>query len=198
MNEPMSERHYVFSSYKHYRNYPLTNNENDPNTSTRRTENDLYTILWESDFDFKVFEPRKENWTDVATRLLNDDASGDVDHYVIETERSSVHEDERCSQKMSENDVTENEIQPTPANNRDAASPPNKSTSRTEKENNVTNELDDAEIVPNGGADITVPGISENEEIDENTSPRGENTIFNLTHPQLSSRIQSLARKLNC
>ena len=39
----------------------LTNNENDPNTSTRRTENDSYTILWESDFDFKVFEPRKEN-----------------------------------------------------------------------------------------------------------------------------------------
>ena len=99
---------------------------------------------------------------------------------------------------MSENDVTENEIQPTPANNHDATSPPNKSTSRTEKEYNVTNELDDAEIVPNGGADITVPGISENEEIDENTSPRGENTIFNLTHPQLSSGIQSLARKLNC
>ena len=198
MNEPMSERHYVFSSYKYYRNYPLTNNENDPNTSTRRTENDLYTILWESDFDFKVFEPRKENWTDVATRLPNDDASGGVDHYVIETERSSVHEDERCSQKMSESDVTENEIQPTPANNRDAASPPNKSTSRTEKEYNVTNDLDNAEIVSNGGADITVPGISENEEIDENTSPRGENTIFNLTHPQLSSGIQSLARKLNC
>ena len=96
----------------------------------------------------------------MATRLPNDDASGGVDHYVIETERSSVHEDERCSQKMSENDVTENEIQPTPANNRDAASPPNKSTSRTEKEYNVTNELDDAEIVPNGGAGITVPGIS--------------------------------------
>ena len=95
----MSERHYVFSIYKYYRNYPLTNKENDPNTSTRRTENDLYTILRESDFDFKVFEPRKENWTDVATRLPNDDASGGVDHYVIETERSSVHEDERCSQK---------------------------------------------------------------------------------------------------
>ena len=99
---------------------------------------------------------------------------------------------------MSENDNTENEIQSTPANNRDAASPPNKTTSRAEKEHNVTNELDDAEIVPNGGANITVPGISEIEEIDENTSPRGENTIFNQTHPQLSSGIQSLARKLNC
>ena len=96
MNEPMSERQYVFSSYKYYPDYPLTNNENDPNTSTRQTENDLDTILWESDFNFRVFEPRKENWIDVATRLPNDDTSGGVDHYVIQNERNSVYKNERC------------------------------------------------------------------------------------------------------
>ena len=115
---------------------------------------------------------------DAATRLPNDDASGGVDYYVTEEECSSVNEDERSREKRSENDVTENEIELRPANSRDAASSPNKSTSGTENENNVTKELDDAEIVPNRGPDITVPGISENEEIDENTSPRGEN--YNL------------------
>ena len=71
MNEPMSERQYVFSRCKYYPDYPLTNNENDPNTSTRRTKHDLYTILLESDFDFKVSEPRKENWTDVAWTITS-------------------------------------------------------------------------------------------------------------------------------
>ena len=44
-----------------------------------------------------------------ATRLPNDDASGGVDYYVSEEERSSVNEDERSREKWSENDVTDNE-----------------------------------------------------------------------------------------
>ena len=136
-------------------------------------------------FDFKVFEPRKEDWTDVATRLPNDDASGGLDYYVIETVRSSVNENERRSEKRSENDVTENEIRPRSASSRDVASQLNELTSTTKNEDNVTNEVEDAEIVPNGGADITVPGKSGNEEIDENRVPEEKNTIFYLTHPQL-------------
>ena len=149
MNEPMSERQYDLSSYKYYPDYSLTNNENDPNTSTLRTQYDLYTIMWESGFDFKVFEPRKEDWTDVATRLPNDDASGGLDYYVIETVRSSVNENERRSEKRSENDVTENEIRPGSASSRDVASQLNELTSTTKNEDNVTNEVEDAEIVPN-------------------------------------------------
>ena len=44
---------------------------------------------------------------------------------------------------------------------------------RTEDENDVTNDLENTEIASNGGADITVPGILENERNEENSSPRG-------------------------
>ena len=44
---------------------------------------------------------------------------------------------------------------------------------RTEDENDVTNDLESTEIASNGGADITVPGISETERNEENSSPRG-------------------------
>ena len=98
----------------------------------------------------------------MAKRLPNDDTSGGVDYYVVENEHNSVNENERCSEKRSANVVTENEIQPTPANSRDTASPLYESPSEKENESDVTNELGDAEIVPNGGADFTVPGISEN------------------------------------
>ena len=126
----------------------------------------------------------------MATRLPNDDASCGVDYYVIETERSSVNENER------ENDVTENEIRPRSASSRDVASPTNEVTSRTENENNVTNELDDAEIVPNGGADITVPGISESEAIDENTSPRGEKHNLRPNPPPTIMRNTVISQKI--
>ena len=96
-----------------------------------------------------------------ARRQLNDDTSGVVDHYVIENERSSVNENESCSEKRNENDVTENEIHPRPANSHDAASPLNEPPNLA-KRNDVTNESNDAENDSKGGADITVPGISEN------------------------------------
>ena len=44
---------------------------------------------------------------------------------------------------------------------------------RAEDENDVTNDLESTEIAPNRGAGITVPGISENERNQENSSPRG-------------------------
>ena len=44
---------------------------------------------------------------------------------------------------------------------------------RIENESDVTNDLKDSENVSNTGADITVPGISENGNSNENSSPRG-------------------------
>ena len=64
-------------------------------------------------------------------------------------------------------------MRPRPATNRDVKSPLNEPPSGTEKENDVTNDLDNTEIASNGGADITVPGISENEKTGEKSSPRG-------------------------
>ena len=56
--------------------------------------------------------------------------------------------------------------------------PLNESPSGTENENDVTNELKSDENVPKRGADITVPGISENENSEENLSPRGGKYIL--------------------
>ena len=125
-------------------------------------QDDLYTIAWEADFEYKLFEPRKNDWPDTDTRLSNDAASGEVDYYVNEDERSSTNDDERSSGK-NENDVTENEIRPRSAGSRGESSPLNETPRGTEIQNDVTNNLESTEIASNGGADITVPGISENE-----------------------------------
>ena len=37
-------------------------------------QDDLYSISWEVDFEYDLFEPRKEDWTDVATRRPTDTA----------------------------------------------------------------------------------------------------------------------------
>ena len=72
-------------------------------------QDDLYTISWEVDFEYELFEPRKDDWTDVATRWPTDAEDGSVDHYVIEIERSSASENESRSERSNEDDVTENE-----------------------------------------------------------------------------------------
>ena len=102
-----------------------------------------------------------------------------MDYYVIEDERCSADEHEQRSCELAnESDVNEDERKPRPANSRDATSPLNESHSETENENDVTNELENTEIASNGGADITVPGISENEKNEENSSPRGGKYIL--------------------
>ena len=97
MHEPMSERQYVFSDkpiifYRYYidseigkdpywdkcfhnhrklqfecEDHAPTDNEYDPRTSTGRTEDNFFTITWEADFDYKVFEPRQETSPDTDT-----------------------------------------------------------------------------------------------------------------------------------
>ena len=136
-------------------------------------QDDLYSISWEVDFEYDLFEPRKEDWTDVATRRPTDTEDSSADHYVIENERSSANENESCSERINEDDVTENEIWPTKKNNSDESSPLNETPYENDNQNDVTNDFKNTENVSNRGADITVPGISEKESFEENSSPRG-------------------------
>ena len=130
----------------------------------------MYTISWEVDFEYDLFETRKENWTDVATRRPTDAEYTNTDNDVTDDERAS---NESYSERTTGNDVTENEIRPRENNSGDESSPLNETPNRTENESDVTNDLEDTENVSNTGADITVPGISENGNSDENSSPRG-------------------------
>ena len=139
----------------------------------------MYTISWEVDFEYDLFEPRKENWTDVATRRPTDVESTNTDNDVTDEESAST---ESCSERTTRNYVTENERASNESYNErtteydvteDEISPQNETPNGTENENDVTNDLKDTENVSNTGADITVPGISENGNSNENSSPRG-------------------------
>ena len=113
-----------------------------------------------------------------------------MEYYVNEDERSITNDDE-CSSGKNENDATENEIRPRSAGSRGESSPLNETPRGTENQNDVTNDLEGTEIASNGGADITVPGISENERNEENYSPRGGK--YNLRpnpHPNFSDEYR--------
>ena len=125
------------------------------------------------DFEYELFEPRKDDWTDMATRRPTDAEDGSVEIYVIENERGSASETESHSERSNEDDVNENETRTQSHNSRDVSSPWDETTNSTLIENDVTNDLQDAGNVSNKGADITVPGISEKENSEENSSPRG-------------------------
>ena len=142
----------------------------------------MYTIAWEVDFEYNLFEPRKEDWTDVATRWPTDAENGSVDHYIIENERGSANENESCNERMNEDDVTENEIRPRSTSSRDASSLLSETPSGNENENDVINNLHDVENISNRCTDITVPGISENENSDANLSPRGRKYNLQPNH----------------
>ena len=145
-------------------------------------QDDLYTISWEIDCDYELFETRKTNWPDTATRLPSDAASGGVDYYVTENERCNAVEDEQCSsEQANENDITENERRPRTASSRDTTSPRNESPSGAENENDVTNDLESTENASNEGADITVPGISKNKKLKKILVLEERNIIFDLT-----------------
>ena len=54
-------------------------------------------MSWEVDFEYELFEPRKDDWTDVATRRPTDAEDRSVEHYVFEKERGSASETESHS-----------------------------------------------------------------------------------------------------
>ena len=152
---------------------------------------DLYTISWDVDFEYELFEPRKDDWTDVATRRPTDAEDGSVENYVIENKRRSASETESHSERSNEDDVNENETRTQSRNSRDVSPPWDDTTNGTQNENDVTNDLQDAGNVSNRGADSTVPGISENENSEENSSPRGRR--YNLrpnTNPNFTEEYR--------
>ena len=136
-------------------------------------QNDLYTISWEVDFEYELFEPRKDDWTDVATRRPTDAEDGSVENHVIENERGSASETESHSDRPNEDDVNQNETRTQSHNSLNVTSPWDDKTNGSQSENDVTNDLQDAGNVSNRGADFTVPGILEKESFEENVSPRG-------------------------
>ena len=111
-----------------------------PNESIIIPQDDLYTISWEADFEYELFEPRKDDWPYTATRLPNDAASGGVDYYVTEGECSNTTNDECNSSERNENDVIENEIQPRTATTQEAPFPLSETPIETKNDENDTNE----------------------------------------------------------
>ena len=103
-------------------------------------QDDLYTISWEVGFEYELFEPRKDDWTDVATRRPTNAEDGSVGNYVIENERGSASETESHSERSNEDDVNENETRTQSRNSRDVSSPWDETTNSTQNENDVTND----------------------------------------------------------
>ena len=64
---------------------------------------------------------------------------------------------------MNEEYVNEHKTRPRSAGSRGESSPLNETPRGTQNQNDVTNDLENTEMASNGGADNTVPGISENE-----------------------------------
>ena len=113
-----------------------------------------------------------------------------MDYYVTEDERSSAHEDD-CSSDRIENDVTEIEIRLRPASSRDVTTLLNEPFSAAKNEN----ESNDEEIVPKGGADITVPGISKMNVRKCFRALEEGNKIFDLTPPPTSLMATDTGQK---
>ena len=171
-------------------NAPLEDNYKEeklqPDEEIIIPQDDLYTISWEADFEYELFEPKTNDWPHTATRLPQDAANGEVDYYVTENESSSVNESERSSERMNDNDVNENEVRPRSASNRDASSPLGETPRGTENQNDVTNDLENAEFASERGVDITVPGISKMEKMKQILALEEGNIIFDLTPPPTS------------
>ena len=149
-----------------------------PDASIIILQDDLYTISWEADLEYELFEPRRNNWPDAAMRRLQDATNGEVDYYVTEDESSSTNNDECSSSEKNENDVIENEIRPRPAISRDASSPLSETPRGTENENDVTNDLESTEIASNGG-----PEYRKMKEMRKILALEEGNIIFDLTPP---------------
>ena len=100
-------------------------------------QDDLYTISWEADFEYELFEPKKNDWPDTATRPPQDATNGEVDFYVTENENTSANDEERISTK-NEDDVIKNEIRPNTANNRGTTSLRDETPKQLQDETDVT------------------------------------------------------------
>ena len=141
-------------------------------------QDDLYTISWEADFDYQVFETRRDdNQNNTNTDdVINDNADDDAQRTQPATSREVTITREQTDVTDSpvrdeQQDETE---RPSTAASRDRQ---NLNDTPNHSENDdVTNEITDLQNSPKTGEDITVPGISKDEldeNVNETSSPRG-------------------------
>ena len=142
-------------------------------------QDDLYTISWEADFEYELFETTENDWPDTATRLPRDATNGEVDHYVTENENSSANGDERSSAK-NEDDVIKNEIRPNTANNRETTSLQDETPKQSRDDTNVTE--DEIRTQPATSRDTSSP-LSE--------TPRGTEKQNDVTNDLENAEIAS-------
>ena len=142
-------------------------------------QDDLYTISWEADFEYELFETKENDWPDTATRLPRDATNGEVDHYVTENESSSATESERSSAK-NEDDVIKNEIRPNTANNRETTSLQDETPKQSRDDTNVTE--DEIRTQPATSRDTSSP-LSE--------TPRGTEKQNDVTNDLENAEIAS-------
>ena len=157
-------------------------------------QDDLYSIAWEADFGPTPFETEHDNAQAESTRPAEteensqpttewngwsvssrDDNSAPTTN---ENDVTNTTRDEQNGPHLVNSDVTE-QINPNPNapqvhDENDVTASPNDQTS-TRTKNSKSNSEGNGNNSPNSGGDITVPGISgnENELHEENTSPRG-------------------------
>ena len=142
-------------------------------------QDDLYTISWEADFEYELFETRENDWPDTATRLPRDATNGEVDHYVTEKENSSANGDERSSAK-NEDDVIKNEIRPNTATNCGTTSLQDETPKQSRDDTNVTE--DEIRTQPATSRDTSSP-LSE--------TPRGTEKQNDVTNDLENAEIAS-------
>ena len=140
---------------------------------------DLYTISWEADFEYELFEPKKNDWPDTATRLPQDATNGEVDYYVTENKNTSANEVERSSAK-NEVDVIKNEVRPNTANNRETTSLQDETPKQLRDETDVTE--DEIRTQPATSRDTSSP-LSE--------TPRGTENQNDVTNDLENAEIAS-------
>ena len=157
-------------------------------------QDDLYTISWEADFDYHVFEPRRDDKTNEELRTPDSDADVTTSDYVIydnaddnavrpgtATSRDApiMHDEHDVSENAARDEQSSEIERPRTATSRNSHNGGNTPPSSEKNVNDVTNELEGEKNSPNEGDDITVPGISdnlndaENEKGNEVSSPRG-------------------------
>ena len=141
-------------------------------------QDDLYTISWEADFDYQVFETRRDDNQNTTNTddVINDNADDDAQRTQPATSREVTITREQTDVTDSpvrdeQQDETE---RPSTAASRDRQ---NLNDTPNHSENDdVTNEITDLQNSPKTGEDITVPGISKDEldeNVNETSSPRG-------------------------
>ena len=141
-------------------------------------QDDLYTISWEADFDYQVFEQRRDD-NQITTNtddVINDNADDDARRTRPATSREATITREQIDVTDSQaRDEQQYETErPSTATSRDRQNL-NETPNHSENDD-VMSEITDIQISPNTAEDITVPGISK-DELDENknetSSPRG-------------------------